>query len=530
MLQNLLEQLRNAGTGSKVIAGIVLVSVVAIIATAAVVSNKPHFELLYSELSATENAAIQKALSEAGIPFEQTQPPGPFIVFVDRAKKYDAMMAVALSGALDRAPGGISSASSGIANVFMSAAEREQSTNKRHLEEMEKLLEKLDFVLKASVTTGVESSTPFGVGARKTGSVMLSLRRTETLSKQQSQTIANLVKFGLAIKPEDLTIADQSGNSLYDGASLDEGGTGSSSWLEQKLLYERDLEERANLVLTKIFGENHAYVTVISDWTNELSTTVAETADPEGSVVLSETTTKSETPQGSSLGVGGPAGPGSTVGEFSGDAAPVPGGGAAGSDQVASSNDSTKTFYVPRETKRTVNLTPTLTRLSIALYIDESLADKKDLLEENVKASVGFNSTRQDSFASSVIQFASLLPTESDDSTAEGEGAEGAAVTEGEESSSEPSPMMEMLLERGVEILSAAAFLFILMKSLKGASNTELTPEAASEAAVEALSEDDEMLEKLAQAQIDELVKSDPERVGQILTAWAGDQQATAGG
>ena len=526
MLQNLLEQLRNAGTGSKVIAGLVLVSVIAIMATAAVISNKPHFELLYSELSGFENAAIQKALSEAGIPFEQTQPPGPFIIFVDRAKKYDAMMAVALSGALDRAPGGISSASSGISNVFMSAAEREQATNKRNLEEMEHLLERLDFVLKASVTTGMEASTPFGVGARKTGSVMLSLRRSEILSKQQSQTIANLVKFGLAIKPEDLTIADQSGNSLYDGSSFDEGGSGSSSWLEQKLLFEQDLEDRANLVLTKIFGEDHAYVTVISDWTNELTTTVAETADPEGSVVLSETTTKSKTPQGSSAGVGGPAGPGSNVGKFSGDSAPVPGGGEGGTDQVASSDDSTKTFYVPRETKRTVNLTPSLKRLSIALYIDESLADRRDLLEENVKASVGFLASRQDTFSSSVIPFASLLPTDGN-AAGEGEGVDGEAVVDGEEPATEPSPMMEMLLERGVEILSAMAFLFILMKSLKSVSSAEGSAEAETEAAA-AITEDEEMLERLAQAQIDELVKSDPERVGQILTAWAGNQEAAA--
>ncbi|MFT5284030.1 MAG: flagellar biosynthesis/type III secretory pathway M-ring protein FliF/YscJ [Planctomycetota bacterium] len=525
MLQNLLEQLRSAGTGSKVIAGLVVVSVIAIMATAAVVSNKPHFELVYSELSASENALIQKALAEAGIPFEQTMPPGPFMIYVDRAKKYDALMAVALSGALDKAPGGISSASSGISNVFMSAAERQQSTNKRQLEEMELLLENLDFVLKASVTTGTEASTPFGVGARKTGSVMLSLRRSETLSKGQSQTVASLVQFGLAIKPSDLTIADQSGNSLYDGASLEDGGSGSSNWLDQKLQYEQDLEDRANMVLTKIFGEGHAYVTVISDWANELTTTVAETADPEKSVALSQTITKSSTPSGASSGVGGPAGPGSNVGEFGVDSAAVPGGGSGEeTDAVATADDTTTTFFVPRETKRTVNLTPTLKRLSIALYIDEGLADKKSILEENVKQSVGFSEERKDGFSSSVIPFTSLLPVEAVEG-ADGEGTDGGAAAEGEEAPSEPSPMVEMLLERGVEILSAVAFLFILMKSLKGASKGEAPPETTAEA-VGALSEDEEMLERLAQAQIDELVKSDPERVGRILTAWAGNEKA----
>ena len=67
MLQYLLEQLRNAGTGSKAIAALALVAVVAIGATAAVVAKKPHLELLYSELSASDSAKVQKDLASAGV-------------------------------------------------------------------------------------------------------------------------------------------------------------------------------------------------------------------------------------------------------------------------------------------------------------------------------------------------------------------------------------------------------------------------------------------------------------------------------
>jgi len=527
MLQNLLEQLRNAGTGSKTIAALVFVAVIAIGATAAVVANKPHFELLYSELSASENAAVQKALASAGIPFDQSQPPGPYIIYVDRGKKYEAMHAVAIAGALDKMPGGVVSSQSGMTSVFMNQEEREQATNKRNLEEMEKMLEVFDFVITAKVNTSVAAHRPFGGEARKTGSVMLTLRKSDPITKAQKQNVASMVQSGLGIEPGDLMISDQEGNTIYDGSKFNESDGGGGDWLENKRMYERDLEERANSTLAAILGENKARVTVVSSWKRDMATTVAETSDPDGTVVISETTASTKTPKGTTPPVGGAAG--SNVGEFSADdgSAAEAGSAAGGTEQVAKSDDKTRQFWAPKETKRTVSLAPVLTHLSVSLYLDESLADRRDDLEANVKATVGFLSDRNgksDTFSAIVTPFVSL-----EGEVAEGEegaeGAEGAAAPE--EEPAEMSPMMTMLLERGVEILAAVAFLFILMRSLKAPPKTAEV--SAEEAVVEAIAEDDGMLERLAQTQIDELVKSDPERVGQILSAWAGDQKATAG-
>ena len=521
MLQNLLEQLRNAGTGSKAIAGLVLVAVVAIGATAAVVANKPHYELLWSELSASENAAVQKALANAGIPYEQSQPPGPYIISVDRSMRIEAQHAVAIAGALDQRPGGIVSSQTGIESVFMGAEERDQATAKRQMEEMEKMLEVFDFVVTANVTSSVEERRAFGGQARKTGSVVLTLRERMPLSKGQKQTVASMVQGGLGIKPSDLTISDHEGNSLYDGSKYDESG-GSGDWLETKQMFERDLEEKANSTLAKILGKDKAVVTVVSTWKRDLSTSVAEKADPAGKVVISETTATTKTPQGSTPSVGGPTG--FEVGEVDNTALAEASSSSGGADQVAKSDDSTKQYYIPKETTRTVSLTPTLKHLSISLALDKEFEDQLDEISSNVKASVGFQADRDgqsDTFSATVQAFYS------DAVEVEGteDGAEGAEVAE--EPAAEPSPMMTMLLERAVEIVSALAFLFILMRSMKSASKTQTVEgEAPIE---ETIAEDDDMLERLAQAQIDELVKSDPERVGQILSAWAGEEKAAAG-
>ncbi len=510
MLQYLLEQLRGAGTGSKVIAGLVLVAVVAIASTAAVVARKPHFELLYGELSSSESARVQKALADAGIPFESSSPPAPFSVFVDRGARYKALHAAAIAGALERPSGGILPEDGGFSTVFMSAGEREQVTMKRQWQEMELMLQELDFVAKAKVTTTGGERRSFGPDHPKTGSVMLQLRTPKTLSRAQASTVANLVRFGLGIEPANLNISDQSGNSLFDGSELDDNGVEAGDWLEQKRLFEREMAERANEVLTSVLGPNKARVSVSSSWNNDLNTTVSEVADPKAKVILSETTSSSSSPQGESS-VGGPAGVGSNTGAFGVDQAGFPEEPAAARSPapVAKTESGAREYWTPRETKRTVSLTPRLERLSVSLFLDESLAGQEAKLEQNVKAAVGFDEARADVFSTVLLPL--YVPPVDD------------AAAEPVEEPSAPSPLLRMLLERGVEILSALAFLFLLFKTLKGAKAAP-SAEAAGRA-----QDSDDVLELLAQAQIEELVKSDPARVGAILSAWAAEEKVTAG-
>lgn len=503
MLQSILQQLREGGIGSKAVAGLLLVAVIGIAAVGAVVAKKPHFELLYSELDGPTSGKIQKALAGAAIPFEVSQPPGPFIIYVDEADRYKAQSAVALSGALDRTPGGILPDSSGIASVFMSAGERNQVSHKRELQEMERLLEELEFVTHAKVNSKVGFKSAFGKSTPPTASVVLTIRGDETLTSAQERSVARHVRFGLGIEEENLTISDQRGVNIFDGSLLGMDETQSGEWLDRKQSFDEGLQDRANQTLEFIYGPRKAKVLVTSTWDHSLNTTISESSDPTQKVVLSESVSGSKTPQGTTRPVGGS--PGTSSNLIDGGDAPPP------VDQVAKTDQSKKEYFVPRITSRTVNTTPTLQRLSVSLFIDESLGDKRAELEESVKAAVGFDETRKDAFKSMVSPFAAL--------ELEGEeaGIEGEAVEEGP---SEVNPMLELLLKRGVEIVSALAFLFILIKSLKSAPPTAAEPQAFESDQPES----EDMLELLAQAQIDELVKSDPARVGQILSNWAGEE------
>ena len=99
----------------------------------------------------------------------------------------------------------------------------------------------------------------------------------------------------------------------------------------------------------------------------------------------------------------------------------------------------------------------------------------------------------------------------------------GNPVVEGEpadttEAPSEPSPLMETLLERGVEIISALAFVFLLMKSLRPPKKTDGEEETTEE------DEPEVDPELLAHMRIEHLLDNEPEQVGRILTEWVREE------
>ena len=90
---------------------------------------------------------------------------------------------------------------------------------------------------------------------------------------------------------------------------------------------------------------------------------------------------------------------------------------------------------------------------------------------------------------------------------------------------------MELLLTRGVEIVAALAFVLVLLKSLKGpksagAKGGSGARGGAGGADTEPQVELDPAL--VARAQIDELVKSNPRKVGEILSRWASEDTVGA--
>lgn len=528
-LRSLLDQIAKAPGRTKMVFALAAVALIAVLALGGWVSGRPHFVPLYSNLNDQESVAVQKALAGATVTFRVSPFPGPYVIYVNEAEYDQAQIAVALEEALKQSTEGIEAGASGASTIFMSAGERAQTMQKREWQEAERLLERLEFVANATVTTSMPDSSPLRERKPVMVSVALELRGATVLTSEQARNVAKLVMHRFGTPPQNVMITDATGRTLYDPASLDDHRKDVSDLLEHSSSYDQSLAAKAVAQIEAAFGARKAVVTVTSQWNYDQSTTLDEKVDPEAVAVQTETKS-TQAPGGSANGVGGAAGVASAAG-FGNENAAVPGGpGASSGASVAKTLDEKKTFETSRQRTQTVRSTPRLEKLFVSLVLDETLAAKQAEIQRIVEAAVGFDKSRQDVIGVTTTAFATEPAPQPE--SEEGDGAV-AAVDEG------PSRMLEMLLERGVEIASALVFLVVLFSSLKGSKKAAaaagaLSPvggatthgarSAAGGGEAGELPIDPEVL---ARAQIEELVRSDPRRVGEILSRWI-DEKATA--
>jgi flagellar biosynthesis/type III secretory pathway M-ring protein FliF/YscJ len=509
-LRSLVSSLAKAPAKTKAVAALCALALAAVASIAGVVSNRPHFVPLYSQLDHAERVAVEKALAEGGVSFRTSDFPPPFVVYVDASQTDRAQILVALAEALKPARSGIHAGESGSSTIFMSSGERSQTMLKREWQETEHLLEQLDFVSRATVTTSVPDPSPLRKREPPTVSVALKLRGSGELSSEQAENVAKLVRFRFGVPAENVVISDQSGRTLHDPSRASPDRPDPASLIEHGARYDRELAAKVNSELELAFGKRMARVTVTSEWDHEQRTLLEETLG-EPVQVRSEKTT-SKTPQGSPA-AGGPAGTASNLASGAGDAALA---ASAAPGAMASTSEERSDFEVPRSRTQTVRSLPRLKRLYVSLLLDESLGAKKDEIQSMVQASVGLDVERKDVFGVTTTSF----PAE-EGVQPEGEG-EGGAAPESEGL----SPTVKLLLQRGVEIASALAFVVVLLLSLKGARKAGAAQPGEAEGALP-VGPDPELV---ARVQIEELVRTDPRRVGEILSRWAGDEQVVRAG
>jgi flagellar biosynthesis/type III secretory pathway M-ring protein FliF/YscJ len=514
-LRQLLAQLKGASLATVATFACLLLGGAALAGGFLMYSNQPHYEVLWQDLSDAQFAAVGAALAEAGIDFRGSQVPGPFVIYVDGAKMAAARAAMFASGALNANDGGILTRGNAMGSVFLSAGERDQLKRKREWEEMEQMLETLDFVLGARVRTYSDSERSFGSAAAITGSVTLTLVPGVRLDREQARTVARLVRFGLGVDEQQLVVADQSSTAVYDGGDLGLDGAEGEDWIARGEREERRLETKANLLLSDVLGPDAARVAVRSEWDYDAATIVQESGDPKQAIPVYQEESTSSTPQFAPQVAGG-AGSSGGLGDSGDGASAAPRGG--GEPAVAKTAEK-RTEYLPQRTvSETVRRTPTLRRLSVSLFLDESLAAQREDIVRAVKATVGFDAERGDSFEHTLLGF-----------VREETAAAGGVTPDGEPTQEGPSPLIELLLNRGVEVISACAFVALLFVSLRGArqrgaplaETAGLEGPRQSRGGVAALSDQDIDPELLAIRQVEELLATDPERVGRILSSWA---------
>lgn len=503
LLTSFLEALKATNQQTRIVIGAGVLMLLAVIAFSTYRAKNPHMEFFRGELTSQEFSSVTSALGQAGIRFETSSGGAPYAVWVESGMKYDAFTAIATSGALDPGTRGIET--SGSSSAFDASMERTQRANARYWQEIEKQLEVLSWVQRASVRAAMPTRTVLGRRPEATVSVVLTTRGSLRPSRQQARDVYSIVQHAFSVPVENVTITDHHGVALLD-TDTDDGLEGILAFESG---FERTETERAQTWLDQTYGPGIARVSVAGEWTYERTEEVGESLDGKG-MPVSEETIATSTPTPSP--VGGPAGLAANL-----NPAPQPQPQA----DPATMDETSKTYVYGTKTTHTVRTEPRLQRLSVSLLMDSSRASELEAATEIVKGLVGFVEER-DSFSG---QSTELFGLERDE---EGNPIAPTAI----ESPAPPSPMMQILLERALEVGAAAVFLFLLLRTLKKsrspAEQRALDKQEEAEITRRRIQEENDTLTPqeidpgvLQRRTVENLIDEDPERVSALLSRWA---------
>lgn len=495
--QNFLQILRNSNGPTRIVLGAASVLMLAIAGFSWYRSANPHMVFFRGEMDSAEFSRVTSALGTAGIRFETTAGRAPYSVWVESDRKHDAWNAVATEGALDSGSRGIDTNQG--TSAFDAAIERNQRADARHWQEVEKQLEALSWVSRASVKASVPRGSMLGRRALPTVSVVVSTRGMVRPTITQARAATRIVGNAFGVPDENVVMTDQEGTPLAPS----EGEQGLAGILEFQSAFDDRETRRAQEWLDRTYGPDVAVVSVKGQWTYERVESVDETIDPKSKALLSDRTDESVD---AAPAVGGPAGVQSNI----------QGARSQGSNE-STRTDSSKTYTYGSSTTHRVQSEPVLERLSVSLLLDSSIETELDAATATVQGLVGFDEARGDLFSATSR---TIFGIERD--------AAGLPIAPAPlEVPEAPSATTGMLIEWGLEALAGIAFLFVLMKSLKkGASGTsEAAPDFDAEGLNQALltlqGGASNSAEEAARRHVEELLEADPERVGALLSRWA---------
>jgi len=245
----------------------------------------PQMTPLFTDLSFEDSATIVKELDRQAVPYELRNDGNIIMVPKDRVARL--RMTLAENGL----PKG-----GGIGYEIFDKSEAlgttsfVQNINKlRALEgELSRTIRSLDRVEAARVHL-VLPERPLFSREKLEPSASIVLRVRGALEPQQVRAIRHLVASAVnGLKPQRVSVIDEAGRLLADGAADD--GSGEASADERRAAFEKRLREQVEAIVSSVVGPGRARVEVSADFDFNRVTQTSDKYDPEGRVVRSSQT------------------------------------------------------------------------------------------------------------------------------------------------------------------------------------------------------------------------------------------------
>ena len=254
----------------------------------------PQMVPLFTDLSPEDSAAIVKDLERQAIPYDLKNDGA--IVMAPKDKVARLRMKLA-EGGLPKG-GGVGYEIFDKSDALGATSFIQNINHLRALEgELARTIRSLDRVQAARVHLVLPERPLFSRDkAEATASIVLKVRGT--LEPQQVRAIRHLVATAVpGMKPERVSVIDETGKLLADGATPDnaQGGAGAD---ERKMAFESRLRSQVEAIVSSVVGPGHARVQLTAEFDFNRITQTSDKYDPDGRVLRSSQTREEQSSSG----------------------------------------------------------------------------------------------------------------------------------------------------------------------------------------------------------------------------------------
>jgi flagellar M-ring protein FliF len=376
----------------------------------------PQMVPLFTDLSVDDSASIIKDLERQAVPYQIKSDGAIIMVPKDRVARL--RMKLAESG-LPKG-GGVGYEIFDKTDSLGTTTFVQNINHLRALEgELARTIRSIDRVQAARVHL-VLPERPLFSRDKVDASASIVLKVRGALEPQQVRAVRHLVASAVnGLKPERVSVIDETGKLLADGATPDNPLNGASSD-ERKLAYENRLRSEVETIVSSVVGPGHARVQINADFDVNRITQTSDKFDPDGRVLRSSQTREEQSAtsdnKDGSVSVG----------------TELPGGNKSQqpADSGSRGDQSRKTeeivnYEISRTTKTEVIEAGRVNRISAAVLVDGVYSkndkgevayqprpkEELDRIAALVRSAIGFDAKRGDQVEVVNLRFAETTPS-----------------------------------------------------------------------------------------------------------------------
>ena len=409
-VQGLVEFVRTLGAARLGAMAAVTAALVGVFAFIILRVTAPQMAPVFTDLSVEDSAAVVKDLERQAIPYEIKNDGAIILVPRDRMTRVRMKLA---EGGLPKG-GGVGYEIFDKSDTLGATSFVQNINHLRALEgELARTIKALDRVQAARVHL-VLPERPLFSRDKIEPSASIVLRVRGALEAQQVRAIRHLVASAVnGLKPQRVSIVDESGSLLADGAAAEAPGGIGGSAEERQGSYERRLKDQIESIVSSVVGPGRARVQLSADFDFNRITETSDRFDPEGRVLRSSQTREESSGSDSKEGQ-------VTVGNELPGAQANPQTPGQNQRDTSKKSEETVNYEISRSTKTEVTEGGRVKRISAAVLVDGSYAknDKGDVVYQPrskeeidrigalVRSAIGFDQKRGDQIEIVNLRFA----------------------------------------------------------------------------------------------------------------------------